>query len=138
MADDNEEVNHEDSDTVVMNDDDAQSADSKVKTSSVDGEDGMVDVSMRDASDETDAATPSRDAESGSASSGNNTIAPGFQRLFDVKLVKSGEVVPRGFNSVEDHKNYPSMSSRVKAVQKAQKAKKVMISLCSVKCEMLC
>ena len=138
MADDNEEVNHEDSDTVVMNDDDAQSADSKVKTSSVDGEDGMVDVSMRDASDEMDAATPSRDAESGSASSGNNTIAPGFQRLFDVKLVKSGEVVPRGFNSVEDHKNYPSMSSRVKAVQKAQKAKKVMISLCSVKCEMLC
>lgn len=117
-----EEANAEDSDTVVMNDDDAQSADSKVKTSSVDGEDGMVDVSMRDASQDTDAATPSQDVESSNPDSKKDNIASGLRRLFDLKmLIKSNEAVPMGFSSLDDHKEYPSMAGRVKAAEKARK-----------------
>lgn len=114
----------EDSDTVVMNEDDAQSADSKIKTSSVDGEDGLVDVSMRDASDETD--TPSQDAKRENAvSSPGSSIAPGLRSLFDIKIIKSShEVVPLGWSSVDDIKDYPLMSSRVKAQSSSKKQTK--------------
>ncbi|OJJ31576.1 hypothetical protein ASPWEDRAFT_32201 [Aspergillus wentii DTO 134E9] len=112
---DQQEVNHEDSDTVIMNDDDAQSADSKIKTSSVEGEDGMVDVSMRDASDETDTTTPSQDANSDADTPcSESSIPPAFRNLFDVKVVRTGEAIPLGFSGVEENKEYPSMSARVK------------------------
>ncbi|KAH2613731.1 hypothetical protein KXW93_003231 [Aspergillus fumigatus] len=106
----------EDSDTVVMNEDDAHSADSKIKTSSVDGEDGLVDVSMRDASDETDTPSP-QDAKCDNAvSSPGSSIAPGLRSLFDMKILKSShEVVPLGWSSVDDIKDYPLMLARVKA-----------------------
>lgn len=119
---DGEGNNNEDSDTVVMNEDDAESADSKVKTSSVDGEDGMVDVSMRDASDETDAATPSQDTEPDGAGLSKSSVASGLRKLFDVKFVKGGETVPTGFSSVDDNKEFPLMSSRIKAAQKAKRS----------------
>ncbi|RAH48630.1 putative ubiquitin-specific protease UBP12 [Aspergillus brunneoviolaceus CBS 621.78] len=98
------ESNQEDSDTVVMNDDDAESADSKIKTSSVDGEDGIVDVSMRDAED-TQADAPAR-REGG--------IPSNLRGLFEMKIIRSNEVVPLGFSSVDDHKEYPRMSFRIK------------------------
>ncbi|OJJ47293.1 hypothetical protein ASPZODRAFT_64832, partial [Penicilliopsis zonata CBS 506.65] len=102
----------EDSDTVIMNDDDAESADSKIKTSSVEGEDGLVDVSMQDASDVTDpTATPQKVESTGIF------IPPALQNLFDVKIVKSAEVVPLGFQSVDENKGYMMMTSRLKAKQ---------------------
>ncbi|PWY89598.1 UCH-domain-containing protein [Aspergillus sclerotioniger CBS 115572] len=105
------EVSQEDSDTVVMNEDDAQSADSKIKTASVDGEDGMVDVSMRDAED-SPSDTPARP---------ESTISANLRGLFEMKLIKSHDVVPTGFSSVDDHKEYPRMSFRIKAAPKKQK-----------------
>lgn len=120
-----EEGSNEDSDTVVMNEDDAESGDSKVKTASVDGEDGMVDVSMHDASDDTDAAaTPSPgDGGASSTKSSASTISSGLKKLFDVKVVKGGgEVIPTGFSSVDDNKEFPLMSSRIKAAQKANQS----------------
>lgn len=127
LEDGDQEANREDSDTVVMNEDDTQSADSKVKTSSVDGEDGMVDVSMRDASDENNAANPSRDAESGGDASG---IAPWLRKLFDVKFVKNtGEAIPTGFSSVNDDKDYPLMSSRIKI---PKKPREVIFAMCYI------
>ncbi|KAL2002392.1 hypothetical protein VTN02DRAFT_60 [Thermoascus thermophilus] len=111
----NEEDNNagtpEDSDTVVMNEDDARSADSKIKTSSVEGEDGLVDVSMRDASD---AAEPSKDPASGPAVlRPGSFIPPRLRSLFDMKIVRSNEVVPLGFSSVDENKDFPLMSSRL-------------------------
>ncbi|KAL4803450.1 hypothetical protein BDV18DRAFT_153729 [Aspergillus unguis] len=97
----------EDSDTVVMNDDDAESADSKIKTASVDGEEGMVDVSMRDASDQADAATGSPGLES--------SVPAKFHSLFDLKIARTNEAVPLGFSSVDDHKDYNKMISRIQA-----------------------
>ncbi|PWY74367.1 UCH-domain-containing protein [Aspergillus heteromorphus CBS 117.55] len=99
------DANQEDSDTVVMNEDDAESADSKIKTASVDGEDGMVDVSMRESDD-----SPS-DPPAGPES----TIPPNLRGLFEMKIFKSNEVVPSGFSSLDEHKEYPKMSFRIKA-----------------------
>lgn len=113
----------EDSDTVVMNDDDAQSADSKIKTSSVEGEDGLVDVSMRDASDEADGSRENL----GSLSSIPYILRPGttipasHQNLFQMKIVRSNEVVPLGFSSVDESKDFPLMSSRIKKVSEKQR-----------------
>ncbi|EAW14313.1 putative ubiquitin-specific protease UBP12 [Aspergillus clavatus NRRL 1] len=116
---DEQEASQEDSDTVIMNDEDAESADSKIKTSSVDGEDGMVDVSMRDASDEMD-TTSSQDTKRD-----GNSINPDLRSLFDVKIMKSStEVVPLGWSSVDEVKDFPLMSSRIKA-RPAAKQKKV-------------
>jgi ubiquitin carboxyl-terminal hydrolase 4/11/15 len=121
---DEQGATQEDSDTVVMNEDDAQSADSKIKTSSVDGEDGLVDVSMRDVSDETDTPSPQDTECENAVSSPGSSIAPGLRSLFDMKIIKSShEVVPLGWSSVDDIKDYPLMSSRVKA-QSASKQKK--------------
>ncbi|KAK1140585.1 hypothetical protein N8T08_010222 [Aspergillus melleus] len=98
-----DETGPEDSDISVMNEDDAQSADSKIKTTSVDGEEGMVDVSMRDAPD------ASQDADSTESS-----IPSRLRNLFEIKLIRSNETVPIGFSAIEDNKEYPRMSFRIK------------------------
>ncbi|KAB8079304.1 hypothetical protein BDV29DRAFT_164785 [Aspergillus leporis] len=107
VGDDQQEATQEDSDTVVMNDDDARSADSKIKTSSVDGEDGMVDVSMRDADSASQGSKP------GVARS-ESAIPARFRDLFELKIMKGNEPVPLGWSSVEDNKEYPKMSFRIK------------------------
>lgn len=108
----------EDSDTVIMNDDDAQSADSKVKSSSVEGEEGLVDVSMRDASDDGDAGTVGA----------GSIIPPGLRDLFEMKIIKSNEAVPTGWSVIDEIKNYPLLSSRLKGKpagnRKLKKSKK--------------
>ncbi|KAE8356359.1 ubiquitin carboxyl-terminal hydrolase [Aspergillus coremiiformis] len=102
-----EESAQEDSDTVVMNEDDAKSADSKIKTSSVDGEDGMVDVSMRDADSASQSSKPD-------TTHPESSIPARFRDLFELKIMKGNEPVPLGWSSVEDHKEYPKMSFRIK------------------------
>lgn len=90
-----------DSDTVVMNEEDAESADSKIKTASVEGEDGLVDVFMRDASDASQESTA-------------KSIPRRLRNLFQMKVVKSrSEVIPLGFSSLEENKDYPLISSRL-------------------------
>ncbi|KAL5361086.1 hypothetical protein BJX96DRAFT_151378 [Aspergillus floccosus] len=109
-----QEVNQEDSDTVIMNEDDAQSADSKIKTSSVDGEDGMVDVSMRDASDQSD-TQPSQDSKKISHRESESSIPARFRDLFTLKIMKGqNEVVPLGWSGLDDGKEYPRMEFRRK------------------------
>lgn len=114
-AEDNNEGTPEDSDTVVMNEEDAQSGDSKIKTSSVEGEDGLVDVSMRDAPDGADGSTvPSKNDGSGPAVlRPGSFIPPRLRNLFQMKIVRSNEVVPLGFSSVDESKDYPLMSARL-------------------------
>ncbi|KAI9376075.1 hypothetical protein BJX61DRAFT_491973 [Aspergillus egyptiacus] len=107
----------EDSDTVVMNEDDADS-DDKIKTASVDGEEGMVDVSMHDASDQTDAASQ----EDSTAAPFESSIPARFHSLFELKVAKTNEAVPLGFSSIDENKEYPKMFSRIRS--KATKPKK--------------
>ncbi|KAL4864841.1 hypothetical protein BDV12DRAFT_175600 [Aspergillus spectabilis] len=100
----------EDSDTVIMNEDDAESADSKIKTTSIDGEEGMVDVSMRDASDQADTAH-----EYAPAPGLESSIPAKFHNLFEIKVARTNEAVPLGFSSVDENKEYTKMTSRIQA-----------------------
>ncbi|CAG8127334.1 unnamed protein product [Penicillium olsonii] len=114
----------DDSDTVVTNEDDAQSADSRVKTSSVDGEDSIVDISMHDAQ----AAKPAEDTEmSGSDSESTKTpknpltgkIPAHLLALFDAKVLSSKNGLPDGRNV--GAKDYPLLSSRIASPQSSRK-----------------
>ncbi|KAL3471949.1 hypothetical protein BJX99DRAFT_13959 [Aspergillus californicus] len=107
--DEQQETAAEDSDTVIMNDDDAKS-DDKIKTTSVDGEDGMVDVSMRDVPDQTDSAPQ----DSTRTARLESSVPARFHGLFDIKIAKTNEAVPLGFSSIDENKEYPKMSSRIK------------------------
>lgn len=105
----------EDPDTVVMNEEDAQSADSRIKTSSVEGEESIVDISMHDAPS-TPSAPPQdmdEDDDESPAHPLAGFIAPGLLGLFDARVAKTNEVLPMG-RSLEQFKDYPLLSSRVK------------------------
>lgn len=113
----------EDSDTVFMNNDDADNLDPKVQTQSVDSEDGMVDISMRDTNDDTQAAkhdTPTV-AQSGKSKTPpgilrpDTPIAPALQKLFDMQIFSAGPgmTIPAGYNVLSDEgKPFPSMADR--------------------------
>ena len=88
----------EDSDTVVMNEEDARSADSPIQTGSVEGEDGIVNISMQNASQTPSAASPqgmdgSNDVPAHPLS---GILPPGLLGLFDVKVLTTVERIPKG------------------------------------------
>lgn len=88
----------EDSDTVVMNEEDAQSADSRIKTASVEGEDSIVDISMHDASRTPSASSPQGmdTSEDTPAHPLAGIFPPGLLSLFDVKVMTSLDKIPTG------------------------------------------
>ena len=118
---DDTSVTQEDSDTVVMNEDDAAS-DSKIKTRSVEGEDGMVDVSMQDPGTTSNTAdaeeTVSTPASGQQESSLPRVLRPGsfippeLQNLFEMKYFSGGEMVPTGWSSLDENKGYLTILSR--------------------------
>ncbi|KAJ5163992.1 Peptidase C19 ubiquitin carboxyl-terminal hydrolase 2 [Penicillium coprophilum] len=113
----NDENTADDSDTVVTNEDDARSADSQIRTSSVDGEDSIIDISMQteqvkkpaDGSDESD-------SESESAKSPQHPlagkIAASLLSLFDAKVMSTNATLPDGRN-IFPLKKFPLLSSRI-------------------------
>lgn len=91
-----------DSDAVVMNADDA--SESHVKTSSVQSEDGLVDISMKDASDQSDDASDIS----------KRRIPPSLRKLFSMRFFKSKtEAIPLGFTSLDERTEYPLVASRL-------------------------
>jgi ubiquitin carboxyl-terminal hydrolase 4/11 len=104
----------EDSDTVVMNDDDTTSSDSHVKVESVEGEDGLVDVSMKDMGDFCQPSVrPSANTVPSILQPGR-FIPPKLQNLFVMKIHKNdGEAIPLGFSNLEENKELVSISERM-------------------------
>lgn len=110
----------EDSDIVLTNADDAD-VDSKVHTESLESEDGMVDVSMKDPP-EQDATKPPRSPTGTSIRKlpkilqRGAFIPAGVRNLFDMKYIATdNEMVPLGWHSFGDEgKNFPSLASRLK------------------------
>jgi ubiquitin carboxyl-terminal hydrolase 4/11 len=95
-----------DSDAVIMNADDLDS-DSKIKAASVEGEEGLVDVSMEDAGDATE------QAEDASKQAPKSSPPLRFRNLFDMRIIKSrNEVIPLGFSALDESSNYQLISSR--------------------------
>ena len=121
-ASDTESIRQEESDTVLMTADDADSAsDSKVQASSVEGEDGIVDISMRDAGDEPQ-QTPRRSYPPPQRRKRTlprmlrpgEFITPEVRNLFDIKYFSGTEMIPTGWTALQDeNKSYPSIASRI-------------------------
>jgi ubiquitin carboxyl-terminal hydrolase 4/11/15 len=114
----------DDSDTVVTNEDDAQSADSRIKTTSVDGDDSIVDISMHDAQ------TPklAEDTEMSDSDSDSESVKPpphplagkvsaSLLALFDAKVMRSTKKgLPDG-RGMAGTKELPLLSSRIASAQ---------------------
>ena len=105
----------EDSDTVLMNEDEADSStESKVQAKSLESEDGMIDISMGD----------NEESEKGKDSKANSIapmlrpgkfITPEVRNLFEMKYLPSNgtEMIPIGLSPLSDEsKNYPTIASR--------------------------
>ncbi|KAF7719981.1 Ubiquitin carboxyl-terminal hydrolase [Penicillium ucsense] len=88
----------EDSDAVLMNEEDANSGDSQIQTGSVEGEDGIVDISVQNGSRTPSAASPkATDTTADTPAHPLSGIIPsGLLSLFEVKVMPSGERMPKG------------------------------------------
>ncbi|KAM5452000.1 putative ubiquitinyl hydrolase 1 [Microsporum canis] len=106
----------EDSDTVVTNEEDTQPFDQPIKASSVEGEDGLVDVSMRDADNtvsQEEAATGKGSDEIPPVLRPGSFIPPMLRNLFDIRYVSSGDTELPGFSTMNESRDYPLVLSRV-------------------------
>jgi len=108
--------NAEDSDTVLMGTDEADSSsDSKVQAKSLESEDGMVDISM----DSSEVMVPPTKIipcpKRLPAMLGRGSfISPKVRDLFDMRYLPSNgrEMIPAGLSVMDESKNYPSIASR--------------------------
>ncbi|EEP81374.1 hypothetical protein UREG_06239 [Uncinocarpus reesii 1704] len=113
----------EDSDAVVTNDDDANSNDSKIKMGSVEGEDGLVDVSMRDATDtssQADSTKSSKTCMPGVLQPGS-FIPPSLRNMFEVKFVKTHDPAGIIYSTIDDSKEFTPMLGRVRSKKVAKR-----------------
>ncbi|SPQ22937.1 de57be69-df5e-4200-ad4d-8e6e50567eb8 [Thermothielavioides terrestris] len=101
--------------------------DSKVVAKSVEGEDDMVDVTMRDAAEPRDPSVPAPPEESRSPQvlrrfkqrrpkwlDPRQFLDPELQNLFDLSyFTESDTTLPTGFNSTSEDRELPRLSSRL-------------------------
>ena len=116
-------VSNSGSEAVVTTDEDASLTNGrKVKDRSVASEDSMVDVSMTDSavSQNDITADVAMNGADGQTKSLPGVLQPGtfiparLQNLFDMKYFRSGaDIVPTGWNSLTESKDYPTVLSRV-------------------------
>lgn len=112
----------EDSDTVLMNNDDGDSSsDLKIQTKSLESEDGMVDISMRDTNEESQTADQNPIFLRGPKSKSlpkmlqpSEFITPEVRNMFEMKYFSSNnEMIPTGWSTLQDeNKEYPTIASR--------------------------
>lgn len=107
----------EDSDAVVMHRDEADSStDSGVQSKSLESEDGMIDISMRD-DEETGPQQPKlpRSKPLAPMLRPGAFITPGVKSLFEMKYIPSNgtEMIPTGLTTLSDEsKAYSTIDSR--------------------------
>ena len=108
----------EDSDAVIMHTDEADSStDFGVQSKSLESEDGMIDISMRDG-DETATQKPNLPKSKPLAPMlrTGEFITPGVRSLFEMRYVPSNgtEMIPTGLTSMADEsKSYSTIASRL-------------------------
>ncbi|KAK2745653.1 CSN-associated deubiquitinating enzyme Ubp12 [Myotisia sp. PD_48] len=107
----------EDSDTVITNEEDTH-PDPMVKAASIESDDELVDVSMRENGEPSFKEEGSQD-ESAKPSNPSSFLKPGsfippkLQCLFDVKIAKTGSPGMGVYSSVSEMQEYQSMLARV-------------------------
>ncbi|OAP59454.1 hypothetical protein AYL99_06752 [Fonsecaea erecta] len=103
----------EGSDTMVMTDDMSSSGSGLPTATSVQGEDGLVDVSMRDASQAPELRPQPAEAGLQKLLQSNSPLPRRFQQLFDVQVVATGEGVPTGWSQLSETGEYVSIKTRI-------------------------
>lgn len=115
-----------DPDTVVMTEEDAKSVDSGIKTTSVEGEDSMVDVSMQDIS--RTSSSSAEDTEVKDAPPAHpltNIIPPGLLNLFDLRVIRSPPSNRQRIydgRTIDVAKDYPLLESVLKPEGQTRKS----------------
>ena len=119
---DSSSVQQDDLDTVLMTAEDADSSsDSKVQASSVEGEDGLVDISMKDAGEDVTQMPRIRCQRQQQATRhiphmlrDGHFITPEVRNLFEMKYFSGSEMIPTGWTALQDeNKSYPTVASRM-------------------------
>ena len=130
LGEDNEPSEDEEPDAVVMSTDDIDSAsDSKVQTNSLQSEDGIVDVSMRDAGIDNGPRIsyppqPRRPAVVPRMLRHGEYITPDARRLFDVSVMSTNDMVTTGWTSLTDEsRQYLSLTSLAEEQRHKQRKK---------------
>ena len=103
----------EDSDTMIMTDDLSSSSSGLPTATSVQGEDGLVDVSMRDASQVPETTSNSADAALQKLLRPNTAVPQHFRQLFDIQTTSTGEGIATGWNQISDSGEYDSIKKRI-------------------------
>ncbi|KIW35381.1 uncharacterized protein PV07_02079 [Cladophialophora immunda] len=113
----------EGSDTMVMTDDMSSSGSGLPTANSVQGEDGLVDVSMRDASQAPELRPQPTDAGLQKLLHSNSPIPRRFQQLFDVQATTTGEGIPTGWSQISESGEYECIKNRIpKPVSRSTKS----------------
>lgn len=115
---DPEDLDSENSDTMVMNDDGSGSGPNAASES---GEDGYVDVKMRDSNESS---------KTGSVEFGQKYLSSGrplpesSMTMFEICTASTGEAIPTGWNTISEHTEYHSIRSRTSKSLARRPAKK--------------
>lgn len=119
----------EDSNTVLMDAEDAEDAesDSKVQAESLESEDGMVDISMKDAKEASKTGPKVRNPASEDLPQmlqPGEKIPSSMRELFQISyLTTDNEMVPTGWGSLDDAaRNLPKLESRIQPGDRRQKS----------------
>ena len=116
-----------DSDAILMNADDAD-MEPKVQTESLESEDGMVDISMKDQADQDFSSLAERHPKASTTTSLPKMLQPGgevtdaVRKLFEMRIVStSNEMVPMGWTSLNSEaQDFPAIAERCSEEQTPQ------------------
>ena len=119
-----------DSDTILMNAEDAD-LEPKVHTESLESEDGMVDISMKDQADREFSKSAEQYAKTSNTTSipkmlqPNGEITDAVRKLFEMKIVSTNnEMVPMGWTSLSNEGlDFPAIIERCNEEQTLQAPK---------------
>lgn len=112
---DNAGITPEGSDTVVMADDVSSSDSNPPLAASLHGEDGIVDVSMRDTSQapETNSQSPSPASAADWFHHPGANVPQALKSLFTIHVASTGEGIPTGWNQITESHEYDSITTRI-------------------------
>ena len=120
----------EDSDTVLMNNEDADSSsDSKIQANSVPSEDGMVDISMKESAETPTMPRISYPPQAASVKSRRlprmlqrgEFIEPELRRMFQMNYYSGKAMIPTCFNVMDESRTYPDIQSRLPQTKRESK-----------------
>lgn len=110
----------EDSDTLLVSEEDSSSSQSlSASAASLQGEDGILDVSMHDSNDHTQANVPSREATLNAFSKPGVPIPAKFDQLFQITSYHTADGIPTGFSNVNENADVTLLRDKAESLSMA-------------------